>query len=196
MKHSSVSLILLTLGVVSGCAQTTPLVNNESLPVEETSKAADLFKREQKVIHKDVIKHNRKAKMSRDEQIKLAVDAAVDDRVTPLLNQQPVRNVVYFHYSSPVVGGKWDELLRSHADYMATDLSIRLLVAGFTDYKGTVQYNLKLGQQRADNVCAQLRTFGVRKEQLTCVSYGESHPADPGTDEQARSRNRRVELLY
>lgn len=196
MKHASVSFVMLTLGIVSGCTQTTSLIEHEKAAKTEANNAAQLFYVEQKVVQNTLIKVNRQQNLSRDEQINLAVEAAVDDRVTPILNQQPMRNVVYFKYSSPAVQHKWSGLLSQHADYMSTDLSIRLLVAGFTDFKGAADFNLKLGQKRADNVCDELIKLGVRKEQVTCVSYGETHPADPGLDEQSRTRNRRVELLY
>lgn len=196
MKRASVTLVMLTLGVVSGCTHTTSLIEHEKTAKTEAYKAAQLFHIEQKVVQDTLIKVNRERNFSRDEQINLAVEAAVDDRVTPILNQQPVRNVIYFKYSSPVVQDKWKDLLGKHSDYMSTDLSIRLLVAGFTDFKGAADFNLKLGQKRADNVCDELIKLGVRKEQVTCVSYGETHPADPGLDEQSRTRNRRVELLY
>ena len=145
---------------------------------------------------KEKIRRNQAMSITRQEQVQLTLNAAMSGRVKPILMEQPRFHVVYFAYSEHGFKNEWDELLKKHADYISTDMSIRLLVAGFTDAKGSAKYNLQLGQRRADHVCDKLIQFGARKEQLTCVSYGESHPADPRETEAADARNRRVELLY
>ncbi|WP_024604235.1 MULTISPECIES: OmpA family protein [unclassified Pseudoalteromonas] len=139
---------------------------------------------------------NRNLELTRKEQIEFALDAAMSDKVYPLLMEQPRNKTIYFPFSTYEVADKWDALLTEHVNYLLSDVSIRVLVAGFTDEKGSAKFNLNLGLKRANNVCRKLTELGVRYEQVTCVSYGESHPADPGTSPDARARNRRVEFLY
>jgi len=69
-----------------------------------------------------------------------------------------------------------------------------ILLEGHTDERGTVEYNLALGQRRADSVGRYLSAHGVAPSRLQTVSYGEERPADPGHDEQAWAKNRRVDI--
>lgn len=160
----------------------------------DESKSSSLFEGNGEV--EGQIKSNFQMPLSRNEQIKLAVDAAISARVQPILFNQPRENLIYFSYSDYDVKDKWFPVLEKHARYISTNPSIRLMVAGFTDIKGSAKYNYKLGQKRSNSVCKKLIELGTRKEQLTCVSYGESHPVDTDHDEEAYARNRRTELLY
>ncbi|MBD1559697.1 OmpA family protein [Vibrio sp. S9_S30] len=195
MKCVHAACIAAGLIVMAGCSSTEHVENKEQMSsLEATSPEAVFYSKIDARLQ--TIEENRKLTLSRIEQIQLAVDAAMADRVEPILMEQPRENQVYFVFSESKVEGKWTTLLKKHVDYLHSDKSIRLMVAGFTDSKGSAKFNLKLGQKRADNVCAKLVDLGARKEQLTCVSYGESHPADPGNSDDARARNRRAELLY
>nr|UUM00231.1 OmpA/MotB [Vibrio alginolyticus]WKV19520.1 Outer membrane protein P6 [Vibrio parahaemolyticus] len=196
--HTSflISLILST----SGCSLFQPPADESQeepmTSVGQLTGPEHLFEDNNQNYMQEQMAKNQAAKMTRSEQIELAVEAAVSDRVEPILLSQPPQHTVYFTFSSSVVEQKWNEQLKQHVNYLSSDKSIRLLVAGFTDSKGSADFNLKLGQLRSNNVCKMLETLGARKEQLTCVSYGETHPADPGSSDEARARNRRVELLY
>ena len=71
-----------------------------------------------------------------------------------------------------------------------------MTIDGFTDERGTREYNLALGERRADAVATFLVSQGVRRSQIDVVSYGEERPADPGHCEAAWAKNRRAELVY
>lgn len=200
MRMVNTSLLISFILSTSGCSllQTTPVeTKQESMSsFDKLASSEQVFIANQQNYMKEKIAKNQAAKMTRTQQIELAVEAAVSDRVEPILLSQPSQHTIYFIYGSPLVEDKWNEQLKQHVNYLSSDKSIRLLVAGFTDSKGSADFNLKLGQLRANNVCQKLESFGARKEQMTCVSYGETHPADPGLSVESRARNRRVELLY
>ncbi|EPR7484141.1 TPA: OmpA family protein [Vibrio parahaemolyticus] len=195
MKCVRAVCVAAGLIVMAGCSSTEHAEKPVQMSKLEATSPEAVFYSEVDA-RLQMIEKNRNLTLSRLEQIKLAVDAAIADRVEPILMEQPREKLVYFVFSESRVEEKWTTLLKKHVDYLHSDKSIRLMVAGFTDSKGTAKFNLKLGQKRADNVCAKLVELGARKEQLTCVSYGESHPADPGNSNDARARNRRAEFLY
>ncbi|MGI2185245.1 OmpA family protein [Shewanella oncorhynchi] len=181
--------------VIAGCTSKEVVGIHQISPLNTTTSSdADYYAKIEGRLK--AIEENRKLTLSRLEQIQLAIDAAISERVEPILMVQPREKFVYFVTSDTEVEDKWIPLLKKHVNYLHSDKSIRVMVAGFTDNKGSAKANLKIGQERADNVCAKLVELGARKEQLTCVSYGESHPADPGNTDDASARNRRAEILY
>lgn len=100
---------------------------------------------------------------------------------------------VYFAYDSYALSQETLSTLGSYSSRMQSDRS-RILIEGHCDERGTAEYNLTLGEHRAQAVKAHLVRLGVEPGILTTISYGEELPADPGHDEQAWSQNRRVEF--
>ncbi|MEJ7139097.1 peptidoglycan-associated lipoprotein Pal [Amphibiibacter pelophylacis] len=101
---------------------------------------------------------------------------------------------VLFDLDSYTVSGQYTPLLQAVARALNADKSAHLVLEGHTDERGGTEYNLALGQRRADAVLQQLRLLGVSDAQLEAVSYGKERPADPGHDEAAWAKNRRVDM--
>ena len=106
------------------------------------------------------------------------------------------RRVVYFAYDSDVLAPAELELVAEHARFLAADPRIRLRLEGHTDERGTREYNIGLGERRAQAVRRAMALQGVADGNLATVSYGEEQPAATGSDESSLARNRRVELVY
>jgi len=104
--------------------------------------------------------------------------------------------IVYFDFDSAVIQGKGVDIVAAHAKYLAANPQARVRLEGNTDERGSREYNIGLGDRRAQSVRRALLLQGVAEGQLTTVSYGEERPADPGHDEQAWAKNRRVEIVY
>ncbi|MDO4627275.1 MAG: peptidoglycan-associated lipoprotein Pal [Pasteurellaceae bacterium] len=105
-------------------------------------------------------------------------------------------NTVYFGFDSYSVEGEYQQLLDAHAAYLTSTPSAKVLVEGNADERGTPEYNIALGQRRADAVKSFLAAKGVQGSQLSTVSYGEEKPAVLGHDESAYAKNRRAVLAY
>jgi peptidoglycan-associated lipoprotein len=101
---------------------------------------------------------------------------------------------VYFDYDSFAVHDEYADMLQAHARTLMTEGSRHLLIEGHTDERGGSEYNLALGQKRAEAVLKSLESLGVPADRLEAVSYGKERPAVPGSDEAAWARNRRAEL--
>jgi peptidoglycan-associated lipoprotein len=104
--------------------------------------------------------------------------------------------VVYFDFDSAVIQGAGVDVVAAHAKYLAANPQARVRLEGNTDERGSREYNIGLGDRRAQSVRRALLLQGVTEGQLTMVSYGEERPADPGHDEAAWAKNRRVEIVY
>ncbi len=106
----------------------------------------------------------------------------------------PAQRVVYFDFDSFVIKDEFQSLLDGHAKVLARTSGKRMVIEGHTDERGGREYNLALGQKRAEAVVKSLALLGVPEGQMEAVSFGEERPAAAGGDETAWSRNRRAEL--
>jgi peptidoglycan-associated lipoprotein len=102
--------------------------------------------------------------------------------------------IVYFDFDSFVIKDEFKPAIEAHAKALATDKARRLTIEGHTDERGGREYNLALGQKRAEAVARSLALLGAGDQQIEAVSFGEERPADPGHDEAAWAKNRRAEL--
>jgi peptidoglycan-associated lipoprotein len=103
---------------------------------------------------------------------------------------------VYFDYDKFDIKPEFSGLVAAHAKFLANNRQFRMLIQGNTDDRGSREYNLALGQKRADAVKKQLVLLGAREEQVEAVSLGEEKPKDLGQNEAAWSENRRADMLY
>jgi len=103
---------------------------------------------------------------------------------------------VYFDYDSYVVKGEFQEAIKAYAGQLKGDVRRKVQVEGHTDESGGREYNVGLGQKRADAVRAALVAAGALQSQVETVSYGKEKPAVSGSDEVSRSKNRRAVINY
>lgn len=103
---------------------------------------------------------------------------------------------VYFDLDKYDVKDEFKPLIEAHGKYLASHPNRKVVIQGNTDERGGSEYNLALGQKRAEAVRRALAVSGVSDGQMEAVSYGEEKPAVQGGSEEAWSRNRRVELTY
>jgi peptidoglycan-associated lipoprotein len=106
------------------------------------------------------------------------------------------KNVVYFEYDSSEIRSEYLPVVAAHAAYLVKYPSARVRLEGHTDDRGSREYNIGLGERRAQSVRRALLAQGVADAQITTLSYGEERPAVQGSDEAAFAQNRRVELVY
>jgi len=120
--------------------------------------------------------------------------ATVDTTTSQALGGNTLGNVIYFDFDSDAVKDTYRPIVESNAALLKADRTKREVAEGHTDERGGSEYNLALGQRRAEAVVRQMTLLGVADNQVEAVSYGKERPADPGHDESAWAKNRRVEL--
>lgn len=104
--------------------------------------------------------------------------------------------VFYFDFDQAIVKPAGFDELNKHAEVLKDDPSLRIRLEGNTDERGTREYNLALGERRANAVKAYLVAQGVSPSQIEVISYGEEKPAALGHNEEAWAQNRRVQIVY
>lgn len=107
-----------------------------------------------------------------------------------------VARVIYFDYDSNEIKPQFQSLIEQHARFLRSNTGRRIVIEGHTDDRGGREYNLALGQRRAEAVRRSLGLLGVPDAQVEAVSFGKEKPAVQGADESAWAQNRRAEIAY
>jgi peptidoglycan-associated lipoprotein len=108
----------------------------------------------------------------------------------------PAARIVYFDFDKSEIRPEFNQMLTEHARALTRNASVKVRLEGHTDERGSREYNIGLGERRAQAVRRALLLQGVTEAQLSTVSYGEEKPAVAGSNEQAWAKNRRVEIVY
>jgi peptidoglycan-associated lipoprotein len=103
---------------------------------------------------------------------------------------------VYFEFDSFVVEDKYKPQLEAHAKYLAGNKTVKITLQGHTDERGSREYNIALGQKRAEAVKRVLVLMGAQEVVIETVSYGKEKPKREGHDEASWAENRRVDVVY
>ena len=121
-------------------------------------------------------------------------NAGADPRKDPknILYQRSI----YFEFDSFTVMDQYKPLVEAHGRYLAQNRNAKLAIQGHADERGSREYNIALGQKRADSVKRMMLLLGAQESQIEAVSFGEEKPKNPGHDESSWAENRRVDLVY
>ena len=115
----------------------------------------------------------------------------LDDPQSPL----SVR-IIYFEYDSSAIRTEYRSAIEAHSAYLSQNPGTSITLEGHADERGSREYNLALGERRAQAVKQQMTLLGASSSQIRLVSYGEERPEVDGHDEASWQQNRRVEILY
>jgi peptidoglycan-associated lipoprotein len=130
--------------------------------------------------------------------------STIGGTMTPTARGDPLRDPssplskrsVFFDYDSFTVRDEYRPLVEAHARYLQGNRNARLTIQGNADERGSREYNIALGQKRADAVKRMMQVYGVQDGQVETVSFGEEKPKAVGHDESAWAQNRRDDLVY
>lgn len=175
MKLTRYALTLIAAAALAGCGSTVKL--DDPAPVETRPVTATQPAQPQ---------------ASTDPMPQSAVTTV--DLTAQYTEQVRDKRVVYFDFDSDAVKEEYRPLIELHAKRLNNNKKQALSLEGNTDERGGREYNLALGQRRAEAVAKSLTLLGVQASQVEAVSFGKERPAAPGSNEEAWAKNRRVEL--
>lgn len=184
MKQSAFALVL-SLGLVAGCSTTggEPMTDEEMSAVDQDGGASVYGGDGDGGISSDELRDEQRRDQT--EQGASGDDAAMR-RITTF----------YFDFDTAQIKAESRDVLAAHARYLANNPDVDVRLEGHTDERGTKEYNLALGERRANAVQRFLVVNGADRGQIETVSYGEEKPAAMGSNESAWAQNRRVELIF
>jgi peptidoglycan-associated lipoprotein len=165
---------LMIAALLAGCASDVPLDDNKAAPVETRAGTA--------------VDPNAGSAGTSQSQV-TSVDLTKSQQTAQL------SKTIYFDFDSFVVRDEFRPTIEQYAKLLNADRKKKLTIEGHTDERGGREYNLALGQKRAEAVQKSLTLLGVNATQIEAVSFGKERPAVQGGDEAAWARNRRAELI-
>jgi len=157
----------------------------ESTPEVDNSGAGEVVKVESKPMTEPAMKPKPAKPMMRPAMNPL-------DDPDSLLSQR----TVYFEFDKNEISSEFRAVIKAHAEYLASNPSSKITIEGNADERGTREYNIGLGDRRANSVRQLMVLQGATSNQVDTISFGEERPADLGHSETAWNKNRRAEIVY
>jgi peptidoglycan-associated lipoprotein len=184
MKLRPVAVLALALIPLSGCVRRTPPPAPSTPPTSQpapTTRNDDALAR----ARQDSIAAAELARQQAEERERRMLAARAQEELT---------TVVYFELDSDQLTAETQERLRTKAAILRANPSLELRVEGHADERGSTEYNIALGERRAESVRTFLAGYGIPANRLSTISYGKERPVVEGSNEAAWSRNRRAEF--
>jgi len=184
-------LMISVLGVLllAGCAQQEESIENQTEGDVAAQQQGSGSTDETGTAGTPIADSEAEASVIADEA--LTAQEMLEEPGSPLVNR-----VIYFEYDSAKVSDDSLGLLEAHGNFIASNGNVSVRLEGHADQRGSREYNIGLGDRRAQSVRRILLFQGASSDQLETISYGEEQPAMLGHEESAWSQNRRVELVY
>ena len=192
-KHLTIVGLLIALALVcmnfAGCAEKKAVVKDEAVqeqkvaPTQTTTQADD--------------EAARRAKEQADREAALKAQAAKDaaaKKNAAALADLNIQNI-YFDFDKSSIRPDARDILKADADIFSKNAGAKIIVEGHCDERGTAEYNMALGERRAQETKKYLVNLGIDGSRLETISYGKERPADPGHDEKAWAQNRRAQFV-
>jgi len=180
--------------LMASCAPKQPVEPEPAVTESEmetiAQKAAETARQEaaKKKAREEEEEERRQARIRIERQKAAAAERrAKADAKRKFLNED-----VYFDFDSSVLLPAAEQVLKLKAEWLRTNSGVSVMIEGHCDERGTNEYNLALGDRRAESAKAYLMNLGIDASRLTSNSYGEERPVDPGHDEAAWAKNRRA----
>ena len=177
IKRISLSLVILAL--VAGCSSGVKL---NDVPVEDKGASGTL----------GAGSGSGSAGASQSGVTPVDIGSSAANAAGP----QNVARIVYFDFDSYVIRSDFQSAIEAHSRFLKANPARKVVIEGHTDDRGGREYNLALGQRRAEAVRRTLGLLGVTDNQVETVSFGKEKPAVQGSDESAMAQNRRAEIAY
>ena len=184
MKSWQLTVCILSVAAMAGCSSAFRL--DAPAPVESRLVAPDGSQASAGAVAGATAGHSAQSQVA---SVELGANANVNAS-----DIGKVGRVIYFDFDSYVVKDDYRSLVEAHAKRLSADRKLHMSIEGHTDERGGREYNLALGQKRAEAVAKSLTLLGAADAQVEAVSFGEERPAVQGNDETAWAQNRRAEL--
>ncbi len=186
MKHAKTTALLTTLAALLGACSSTPIAP-AAAPVKTAAVAPA-----QPMAPAPVATPAATQPTARTGEVKTVTLPAYLDPKSEIASARSV----YFDFDEAAVKNEFEPLIEKHGKFLATHPQVKVKIEGNTDERGGAEYNLALGQKRAEAVRRELALLGVKDSQMEAISWGEDKPKAQGHDESAWAQNRRADLQY
>jgi len=206
-KSVSIFILILCLGLLmTGCPKKTVVVRREQPTVqrsEETSRVeAERAAREREAKEAKELRERELARIKEEEakkpiggELEKSLTAKKERGIEGEIFETRLLKDIHFDFDKYDIRRRDEEILRENAALLKKSPKMKIQIEGHCDERGTVEYNLALGERRANNTKKYLISLGIASDRMSAISYGKERPLDPGRNEDAWAKNRRAHIV-
>lgn len=173
----SLLVVVLSMLLSSGCSQKTTPASDSGTQLGASGPSAEEIRAREE-----------------EERRRRIAESQLASRPTTVTPGAQVLDTIYFEFDQATLSDLAKDTLVRNAEWLRANSDTRVQVEGNADERGTPEYNLALGERRAETVRSYLSSLGIDRNRLVTISYGEERPVDPGHGEEAWAKNRRVDF--
>jgi peptidoglycan-associated lipoprotein len=204
MVRKSPSIIILTLClglVMTGCPKKTVIKEEPSVKKAEESAAAERERAakaeaERAARERELAKiREEEAKRAKEKEFEKSLVGKKEPGIAGEVFESKMLKEIHFDFDKYDIRPGDAEILKENAVLLMKNLSVKIQIEGHCDERGTVEYNLALGERRANSAKRYLSSLGITADRISTISYGKEKPLDPGHNEEAWAKNRRDHFI-
>jgi peptidoglycan-associated lipoprotein len=204
-KSFSIFILILCLGLfLGGCPKKTVVVSREQPSVQKSEEAsrleAERAAREAKEAKE--AKERELARIKEEEakkpiggELEKSLVAKKERGIEGEVFESKLLKDIHFNFDKYDIRREDEEILKENAAWLKKNPKMKIQIEGHCDERGTVEYNLALGERRANNTKRYLVSLGISPNRITIISFGKERPLDPGHNEEAWAKNRRAHIV-
>jgi len=204
-KSFSIFILILCLGLfLVGCPKKTVVVNRDRPSVQRSEEAARLeaeraareAREAQELKERELARiKEEEAKMAQDRELEKSLVAKKERGIEGQVFESKLLKDIYFGYDKYEIRREDEEILKENAAFLKKNPKMKIQIEGHCDDRGTAEYNLALGERRANHTKRYLVSLGITSDRISTISYGEERPLDPSNNEEAWAKNRRAHIV-
>jgi len=204
-KIVTLFVIVLCLGLfVAGCAKKKVVVNRDRSSVQrseeasrlEAERAAREAREAQEAKEKELARiKEEEARLARRGEFEKSLVAKKESGIEGEVFETKLLKDIYFEFDKYDIRPKDEGVLKENAAWLKKNPNTRIQIEGHCDERGTVEYNLALGERRANYTKRYLVSLGIAPDRISTISYGKERPLDPGHNDEAWAKNRRAHIV-
>jgi peptidoglycan-associated lipoprotein len=197
-------ILICCLGmVITGCPKKTVVKQEPSITKEEAARREEAAKREEAARREEAVRREETAKREeaarREEAAKKEFEKSLIAKREPgvegVVFESSLLKDIHFDYDKYDIRPGDAAILKENAALLKKYLNVKIQIEGHCDERGTNEYNLALGERRANSTKSYLNSLGISSDRISTISYGEEKPLDQGHDEEAWAKNRRAHTI-
>ena len=207
-KSFCIFILILCLGIfLTGCAKKKIVVNRAQpsvrsaeearrLEAERAAKEAKEAREAEEVKERELARiKEEEAKMPQGRELEKSLVAKKERGIEGEVFESKLLKDIHFHYDKYDIGREDEGLLKENAAFLKKNPNMKIQIEGHCDERGTTEYNLALGERRANSAKKYLVSLGIASDRISTISYGKERPLDRGHHEQAWAKNRRAHFI-
>jgi len=204
-KSFSIFILILCLGLfLVGCPKKTVVVKRDRPSVQrseeasrlEAERAAREAREAQELKERELARiKEEEAKMVQDREFEKSLVAKKEPGIEGKVFESKLLKDIYFDYDRYEIRREDEEILKETAAFLKKNPEMKIQIEGHCDERGTAEYNLALGERRANHTKKYLVSLGITSDRISTISYGEEKPLDPSNNEEAWVKNRRAHII-